>query len=435
MVATMEAVVAEAEEVDVLDFDVSYFRVLDEETAQKNYTETPPYPNIDQSEYDRYVEGDLDMVYFPFFVDEIAQIRQTYDPEGLSDLANSMEKPSTPPYVWQVNPIQVNEFDNEADLRAYLDGYRVFNEMTDDIDISTFHMRPDGTWRILIAGHRRNRALRIIADRHEYMLRDADVRIDVYNNMPFSQATALQARENEHRRINPEDAAEDIYRHYRYFMKKNGGKKPTYKMLSHITGYSPGVVSQGLKYHELPDELKLIYKQGVIPYADIIRFGTLITEVKKYFLEKNPDAYGHNLLLSDNTNKLDDDALQFALAFANHIINESLDGLSGKKRTAVIEAQIQTLIASTKHVQETFEILEGEYEPSERRKKSGVALGVKALKIVSGRLSWNASEISEAELKLLREVAEMYNGLSEQIAVEQARLAADQAYLEAQAIF
>ena len=143
--------------------------------------------------------NECDMSQLPFCVNELPQIRTTYDPAALQELAVSLDGGAEPPHLRQVNPIQVNEFDDAGKLQAYLNEYRVFYNGGGHTvvipDSSELERRPDGTWRILIAGHRRCRAMRIVADKYGYALRESDVRIDVYHNLPFADAVSLQGCE------------------------------------------------------------------------------------------------------------------------------------------------------------------------------------------------------------------------------------------------
>lgn len=432
--APSEAVLDELEE-EFLDIDVTAILARAEQSRNVDYSKTPSYRYINPSQFAEYANGERSLEELPFYVDELTQIRTTYNPEGLYDLADSLERGTTPPYIWQVNPIQINEFDNQAALRAYIADYKLFYGIKEEIDISSLHQRPDGTWRILIAGHRRNRALRIVADRHDYVLKDGDVKKDVYKNMPFADAIAMQGRENEHMRVNPEDAAEDIYRHLEFYMRKNKGKKPTHKMLSHITGYSVKTISQGLRYHALPPEIKREYKNGMFSYPDVIKLGELLGVTKKYLLHKYPDEYGHGVELFDASEELEADTLNSVLAFVAHLKSEALDGASAKRRTEVIDNKIGSLIVSIRNMQDAFDLEIVDAKPAERRKKADAKLGKQATQIVLDRVMHNPNELTDAEVQNLRAIKALVDGWEQAEAVREAEAAVERAYKKAQAIF
>jgi len=261
--------------------------------------------------------NECDMSQLPFCVNELPQIRTTYDPVALQELAVSLDGGAEPPHLRQVNPIQVNEFDDAGKLQAYLDEYRVFYNGGGHTvvipDSSELERRTDGTWRILIAGHRRCRAMRIVADKYGYALRESDVRIDVYHNLPFADAVSLQGRENEHREVDPVEAANDIARHYYYFQYKNGGRVPTQKELVLLTGYSADRVSKALRYHSLPDELKDYYTSGQLPFNIVARLRSLYDAEYSYRTQKYPQQ------AAGCSDELTRDALHQTAGFANEL--------------------------------------------------------------------------------------------------------------------
>lgn len=64
--------------------------------------------------------NECDMSQLPFRVNELPQIRTTYDPAALQELAVSLDGGAEPPHLRQVNPIQVNEFDDVGKLTGIL---------------------------------------------------------------------------------------------------------------------------------------------------------------------------------------------------------------------------------------------------------------------------------------------------------------------------
>lgn len=109
-------------------------------------------------------EGRLDYGDEPFFVNELPQTRSVYDIDELVELADSMELDEPiPPYFYQEQPIQIAEFDNQDDLIAYIISHADFYGIEPNLDVSRFEKHPSGTWRILNFGHRRVRAIALIA--------------------------------------------------------------------------------------------------------------------------------------------------------------------------------------------------------------------------------------------------------------------------------
>ncbi len=285
--------------------------------------------------------NECDMSQLPFRVNELPQIRTTYDPAALQELAVSLDGGAEPPHLRQVNPIQVNEFDDASKLQAYLDEYRVFYNGDGHTvaipDSSELERRPDGTWRILIAGHRRCRAMRIVADKYGYALRESDVRIDVYHNLPFADAVSLQGRENEHREVDPVEAANDIARHYYYFQRKHDGRVPTQKELVLLTGYSADRVSKALRYHSLPDELKDYYTSGQLPFNIVARLRSLYDAEYSYRTQK------YSQQVAGHSDELSRDALHQTAGFANELAALRSKGFGADTLREKLSAKLKSL--------------------------------------------------------------------------------------------
>jgi hypothetical protein len=204
-------------------------------------------------------------------------------------------------------------------------------------DSSELERRPDGTWRILIAGHRRCRAMRIVADKYGYALRESDVRIDVYHNLPFADAVSLQGRENEHREVDPAEAANDIARHYYYFQHKHDGRIPTQKELVLLTGYSADRVSKALRYHSLPSELKDYYTSGQLPFNIVARLRSLYDAEYSYRTQKYPWQ------AVECSDELSRDALHQTAGFANELAALKSKGFGADMLREKLSAKMKSL--------------------------------------------------------------------------------------------
>lgn len=278
-------------------------------------------------------------------------------------------------------------------------------EIDDLVGVNGLHRRPDGTWWVLIAGHRRNRAMNAVARQHDYTLKGDDVKTDVYKNMPFDEAIAMQGRENEHARVSSEDAAEDIKRHYDFYVWKNQGAIPTYVEIARISGYTPARVSDALRYCGLPPEVKREYTSGMIQYAMAVRCSTLLDAYSDLYLAKHPDVYG--VQVAGGSERLAIDTRDAVLAVINHLKSAHLARMSGARKMEILEEKIRSVKhAATFVTDELFELSEAEL-PRERRSRSEKKLGMYAADVVLQRLR-SGIELSPAELALLTEIVEEY---------------------------
>lgn len=374
------------------------------EVAQPDHSAAPrPYP-IEPNEYQLFASGERSLSELPFHVNELNQIRQDYDPDDMAALAKSLERrDGEPPYIWQINPIQVIEFDNEQDLKEYLNDYQRFYGIDTPIAVDSLERRPDGTWRVLVAGHRRNRAMRIVAEKHGYVLREGDVKIDVYQNMSFTDAIAMQGRENEHVRVKPEDAAEDIKRHYDFYIWQNNGEIPTHVEIAQISGYTPSRVSEALRYSALPHEVKREYTAGLISYEVAIKCHTLWKAFQHYYLTTKPQVYG--VQVEGGAELLKKNSLHAVLAEINKLKSERLANVGPKKRMEILQAKINDLGFNSTYITDSF--FDDAYDnPELRRRTSGQRVGEYAAQAVLLRMQ-NGEELSAKEAALLDAITAM----------------------------
>lgn len=380
--------------------------------AERLCAAPPPRIIPGDEQLDAYTRGELPLDALPFYVDELPQVRSGYDVDGLLALARSIESSDqTPPYIELIHDLDVLEYDNRGDLERYLDDHRRYHGYEIPISVHSLHQRPDGMWRILNCGHRRNRALRLIAEAHGYVLSEAEVPQQLHRNLPFHRAIARQGRENEHERVSHEDAANDIAKHYRFF-EHRFARRPTYVELSRISGYTPDRISAALRFYQLPEEVKGFFRAGLINYEVAVSCYRLLDAARTYYVRKYPEQYG--IAAEDGPEKLEAAAKDLVMARLNIFMTDTLRGVSAERKRQMILAKIRELTESAAYLtDELFELADGADRPDRLRARSSQQLGQYAVQVIFARLE-NDTELSAAERAKYKELAARLADLAEE---------------------
>jgi hypothetical protein len=382
----------------------------------------PEYIAPEASVLEAYERGELPIEQLPFYVNELPQVRSEYDVDALVALARAIETcEDDEPYIDLIHDLDVLEYDNADDLQRYLDHHQLYHGYETPIAIESLVRRPDGTWRLLNCGHRRNRACRIVADSHGYVLKDDDVPQQIHHNLSFERAIIRQGRENEHERVSPEDMANDIAKHQRFFTHRFG-RTPTHVELSRISGYTPDRISAALRFYSLPEEVKGFYRQDLINYTIAVECYRLIEAAKKYYVRKYPERYGAGIEGGSAT--LQQVAHDVTLARLNIFMTDSMKGVSAEKKHDVILAKIRELTnGSTYITDELFELEDGADDPERQRRVSGARLGKYATEVILNRIE--RGEADEHEMA-------QYAAIVEALALAQTRAEAERLLLDTQ---
>jgi hypothetical protein len=203
-------------------------------------------------------------------LNEMAQVRQSYDPDGIEDLARSMVRGEMPEGLQRaalsreeigqrlvlLHPLAVGRFSSLDNAQRYLDDHADHYGIDIPRAAESLEQAADGFYYLLIAGHRRKRALQLLRD--EFGIEDDVFKIatHVFDDVEFGEALGLQLRENVHDRPPAVEEARSIERYYNHLQKT--GRFVSIKKLANQLGMGPAKVSAALAFAGLPEDVKAL---------------------------------------------------------------------------------------------------------------------------------------------------------------------------------
>lgn len=304
----------------------------------------------------------------------LTQARSEYDPAGIRELALSMVKTSEASLEIELihSPI-ILEFSSPDSLLAYLKDYDAFYGAS--TDLSQLHVSQDGLVRIVDAGHRRSLAMKHLAETLGVSLEDFTFPATVMRDIGFDEAVSNQMRENIHDRPPKTDQAKMIERYYKY-MSANRARKPTQKQCADALGLSERVVSEALRFAQLPTDIQTSFTKGDISFENAVQLYRYMTVLRPYYAHKYQMAYmepGTERTLEGDI----DDGLK---VMVNKLIDAKISGVGSKDKDEFIRRHIATIEETFNYAQGLFE-MDQEPSPAEQRKRSETKLAKKALDI------------------------------------------------------
>ena len=197
-------------------------------------------------------------------INTLSQVRRSISKEGIEELKEAISS-----IGYLINPIVVALLD-ESQAREYLEVFNyVFRANTKLTDLKALNYNGEKYYMILIAGHRRLSAVKSI------LKEDPEFKISLNANLLFNispeEALNIQISENTHERVPTAAEAEAIaqvcFFHLKQAEKK--GAKLSLKDLAEKVSRSREVVSNALKFYELPESVKeLAFKKEMkLPYG------------------------------------------------------------------------------------------------------------------------------------------------------------------------
>lgn len=303
------------------------------------------------------------------------QARSEYDPDGIRELALSMVRLDEDTLeVELLHPPIILEFTTPESLQEFLDDYDAFYGVT--TDPRQLHISADGVVRVVDAGHRRSLAMKHIAETLDVDLANFTFPATIKTDVGFDEAVSDQVRENIHDRPPKSDEARMIERYYNY-MSTGRARKPTLKQCAQALGLSERVVSEALRFAELPSEVQNEFKAGFISFENAVLLHRYMTVLRPYYTEKYRDAYRLT------TSTVEADLRDALMTVVNGLKDSQISGGSAKDKTNYIRARIATIEETVLHGGGLFEM---ESTPTELRRTTTVALGKKAIRVANSVL-------------------------------------------------
>lgn len=305
-------------------------------------------------------------------INELEQIRKTYDQEAIEDLARSMthENSETGEISFDMyNPLLAAYLTRE-EAEEYVAQHAAFYGSSRSIH----ELIPDqhGNYVILISGHRRKRAIEFIMQENGGVTPDQiNVNVNLRRGITFEEALIAQIRENTYEKVSPVETAKNIEQLYIYLLNKTG-KKPTYREISAKTSLSESVVGTALQFQQLPDSIKTLATThgDILPYSTLVKLEPLMRKYGElYDLEK---SFG-NSMNDEKREVYVENKLQIAI---NQIVGLRL---SAEKIINYIKNLKQTLEDQILSTQPSFELEEFKIGTAAQLRASRRVLGNQAI--------------------------------------------------------
>jgi len=244
----------------------------------------------------------------------LEQPRRTF--KDIESLAESIKE------ISQMHPVIVIRL-SEEECKKHLG--EVNDLWESSFDIKELRARSDGSYDILLAGERRFRAVSLNGSK--------TITASLWKGVLSIPAFKAQFQENIHSSVPP---AEEAYAHKQFFLylKRNGNPNLSVAEFARkYAGRSASTVHESLRFCELPDKVRALIEETVIPYG-----------------------YGYGLFRLQNEG-LDENAL---MAFA-------ADGLIRRLTVLKFEARVSEFIEVKKSGQTNlFEFSEEDFKKERR---------------------------------------------------------------------
>lgn len=325
------------------------------------------------------------------------QVRKTYEPAQIDDLAIAMTIP--PPSDGaevefdMFNPLLCAHLSHE-DTVQYLKEYSEFYGVETDVS----ELRPDenGRYTILISGHRRKRAIRQLISENDLDISKVRAHVNQRDSITFEKALVAQVRENTYEKVPPEEVARHIEQFYKYLCSTQP-EKPTYREIARKLGQSESIVRTALRFCSLPEEIQELAHNKTLPYSIIVKLDK-IHEKRKEFYEKEQER-GHPF-----SETIDEYCLHHLHLMVTRILRTRLE--KDEKIDQLIKQEVTTLDQRMKYQQDELELLSPE-ERSARQQlsRSASLLCKQSLSSLAYALDINPSALGPDELTHLERLA------------------------------
>lgn len=325
------------------------------------------------------------------------QVRKTYEPAQIDDLAIAMTIP--PPSDGaevefdMFNPLLCAHLSHE-DTVQYLKEYSEFYGVETDVS----ELRPDenGRYTILISGHRRKRAIRQLISENDLDISKVRAHVNQRDSITFEKALVAQVRENTYEKVPPEEVARHIEQFYKYLCSTQP-EKPTYREIARKLGQSESIVRTALRFCSLPEEIQELAHNKTLPYSILVKLDK-IHEKRKEFYEKEQER-GHSF-----SETIDEYCLCHLHLMVTRILRTRLE--KDEKIDQLIKQEVTTLDQRMKYQQDELELLSPEERSARQRlSRSASLLCKQSLSSLAYALDINPSALGPDELTHLERLA------------------------------
>jgi len=317
-------------------------------------------------------------------INEFTQTRQTYDPEAISELAESMRFTDArgERQFELINDLLVAKLDDE-ELASFIRDHEDFYDH--QADISQMTRAEDGAWYVLISGHRRRRAIELNCRQDSIEFQNVLVACSVKPGITFEDALILQLRENVHLRPSVFDEAKAIERYYRLRSRRQGSAL-TIAGCARSLGFSESKVSEALRFARLPDVVQQEAASGMISYSHAVQLHGYMEVLNRYYPHKYRRAY--NDQASNRT--LEEDVTATVMTLVKQLKSKELEGYKSNQKTDIIKAHISNILVAMDYQDDGLFELEDEMTPVRQFQQAEHRLGLQALTIVLQRAQSSA---------------------------------------------
>ncbi len=194
----------------------------------------------------------------------LPQIRKTFDPEALRNLADDITERGR-----LIFPLVVACLDPKSCGR-YLEYMKGFRQVPQEVQDLKMTRRREGRFSyILIDGERRARAVKLAYPKEPEKLVEARLFI----NIPPSEAIELQSAANMHRPVEVKEEALDYVALYK--MRKAEDPSYTKARFAKSVGRSVSTINSALKFCDLPADIQEAVEKGHLPFGAAIGIASL----------------------------------------------------------------------------------------------------------------------------------------------------------------
>ena len=258
----------------------------------------------------KHTYQDLD----PKILITLKQVRKTMDKEALEELKESLE------YDGQINAINVGKLTKEQFEKHLHFTNGIWKA---EAKLEDFQSHTDGYFYVVIAGHRRLTAVRLL---------DWDeIEAKIYFISDSRDILRIQLAENTHHAVKAEERAIAIIESYRYDIMHGNAKDKKDFINQNKNKYCPRIINDAIAFAELPIEIQNFIFSNNIPYEVGVKLSHLVPLIRKYEID----------YLDDKEN-IDEAKLSTLMAYhLAGLVNKLLDKSGKKGKKILADHQIQ----------------------------------------------------------------------------------------------